>query len=383
MISNFPKVLVICESPFSLDNGFGVTLSNLFLGWPSDCLGLFYFSKAYKASHRKVAVQSHAHVPASPSRRHALPMLLGIRPEWRGCYSHAWLHTKLKGFKPDLVYSFICSESSMYFGGWIANRLSIPHVIHVGDDGLTMASCTTKYIQESSHCIAISDEMALEYQNRYGKYFNVIRNGASPEYFPIAIDTQNAHKKDLTICYLGRIYSWLHYDSLRLLGSAVELCQLQGVRWKVKLYGTVDEKDLCSSGILTANVSYEGQVGEAEGVALLRAADLLVVPLTYNDAELENYKLSFPTKLSQFLATGKPVLLLSSPTAASAKFCMRHNVGKLIGTPSLDEIIAYLKLLWYNPALGHRQGLHNIQICRELLDLEKIRYNFQKLLVEL
>jgi hypothetical protein len=376
----YPKVLVVCESPFSLDNGFGVTLTSFFQGWPSESLGIFYMSYTSKLNNRETAIQANAYVPARVEWRYALPMLLGNSPEWRGLYSNAWLHKQLKSYKPDLVYSFFHSESTMNFGAWIADRLHVPHIIHAADDGLTKAVDTIRNVQKSLHCIAISDEMANEYQKRYGRDFKVFRNGASSSFYPPPGNLNISRKKVLTIRYLGRLYSWLHYDSLRLLGCAIEECRQNDIHWKLELYGTADIPELYSSGILTSNVSYNGQVGQIEGINLLQTADLLTIPLTYDENTLNDYKFSFPTKLSEFLATGKPILLLSSPLTASSMFCKRHNVGKVIDTPSHSEVVSYLTDLWHNPSLGQEQGIKNISICRQFLDMELIRSEFHSLL---
>ena len=40
-----PNVLIISESPFCLDNGFGVTKLNLFQNWPSESLAILYTRK--------------------------------------------------------------------------------------------------------------------------------------------------------------------------------------------------------------------------------------------------------------------------------------------------------------------------------------------------
>ncbi|MEB3207655.1 MAG: glycosyltransferase [Synechococcus sp.] len=377
---DYPNVLVVSESPFSLDNGFGVTLNSFFDGWPSDRLGLFYMSDTIKLSNRKLAVQSNAHIPSNRGRRFALSMLIGEKPEWRSHYSRIWLHKHLKNFQPDLIYTFFHSDSTLHFGAWIADQLHIPHTIHAGDDSLGSDLKTINAIKNSRHCIAISDEMAIEYLRRYGRDFKVFRNGASSEYYPPSVNIQPPQNEIKTIRYLGRLYPWLHFDSLRLLDLAVDACRTHGIHWHVELYGSADLTELISSGILSSNISYKGSVGHKEGVDLLRTADLLVVPLTYDDAQVKSYKYSFPTKLSQFLATGRPVLILSDPATASALFCKRHGVGKLITTPAIDEIISYLTLLWDDSSTGNSQGVKNIRVCRKLLDLNAIRSAFQALL---
>ena len=125
-------------------------------------------------------------------------------------------------------------------------------------------------------------------------------------------------------------------------------------------------QELAGSGILNDNVLYKGQVSLDEGIDLLHSADLLVIPLTYDESQLKSYSFSFPTKLAEYLATGSPVLILSSPLASSAIFCNNHNVGHLIDNPSSGDIETYLANLWHNPVLGDDQGFRNKTLCRKL-----------------
>ena len=135
-LSRFPKVLIVSESPFSLDNGFGVTLTNFFEGWPSANLSVFYISSGYQLLNRDCIFQKHAEVPGNPRGYSLFPFILSLQPEFRSQYSAWWLHRKLNGFQPEVVYTFLHSDSTFRFGQWISEQLDIPHVMHVGDDGL-------------------------------------------------------------------------------------------------------------------------------------------------------------------------------------------------------------------------------------------------------
>ena len=72
----------------------------------------FFTNSEYEKNYTKDQC-IYAHVPQSPGRRYALPLVLGLNPEWRGRYSKKWLSRKLKSFQPDVIYSLIHSESTI------------------------------------------------------------------------------------------------------------------------------------------------------------------------------------------------------------------------------------------------------------------------------
>ncbi|MDE0821249.1 MAG: hypothetical protein OSA95_09015, partial [Opitutales bacterium] len=110
-----PKVLIVSEVPLGAPNGFGVTLKNLFTGWPREKIRYFYNSADYRKLTKANLDFRYAPVPNFPSRRQAIPMWLGITPEWRGKYSKIWLRRNLRGFMPDIVFSSVHSMATICF----------------------------------------------------------------------------------------------------------------------------------------------------------------------------------------------------------------------------------------------------------------------------
>ena len=376
---SYPKVLIVCESTLGLDNGFGVTLTNLFDGWPTECLAVFFVNN-YQPSSRSCYFQQYAKAISSPRRLSAIPFLLGIRPEWRTRYSGLWLRKSLRRYQPNLVYTFLHSASTLRFGHWIAQKLSIPHVIHVGDDGLDSQIATAKLVHAAVDHFAISEPMANEYRSRYGLEFSVFHNGASPDYFQETME-RCAPSSSRVIRYLGRLHSWLHFDSLKLLREAVENLAQKGDSWNVELYGSADLVDLDKSGVLGGSISYHGQVSRTEGIKLLNSSDLLILPLSYDLDLLTSYRYSFPTKLAEYLATGVPILVLSDPRAASAVYCQANSVAHLIDKPSVSEIVQYLQLLSRDLSSGLEQGRRNQFVARTKLNQQMITSIFRERLV--
>ena len=75
-----PNILIISEVPMGAPNGFGVTLKNLFTGWPRERIRYFYNRAQYRDLPKEGLDFRFAPIPSSPGRRYALPMWLGLTP---------------------------------------------------------------------------------------------------------------------------------------------------------------------------------------------------------------------------------------------------------------------------------------------------------------
>ena len=380
--NSIPAVLVLSEEPFGLDNGFGVTLHNLFAGWPDEKLYVFYAHQHSKSDHNsgRRTPQIHCPVNAHHGRRYALPMLLGIKPQWREHYSRLWLNLHLKRFKPDVIYILLHSESTLLFGEWIAKSLKIPFVVHVADAPTFRNSKTPHILRSAAVRYAISEPMAREYRSRYDASFNILRNPASIDYYRDVANPRpmrSPRDRRLTIRYLGRLHSWLHYESLRLLGQAVNECDQAGVAWTVELYGSADEADLRKAEVLNSQVVYCGTVSRETGIKILQEADLLVLPLTYQPETIAAYKYSFPTKLAEYLATGVPILVLADEAAASVSFCQEHSVAHCITSPDVHLIKQFLSSFWSEPHRIIEEAKRNPSVCKSHFGYESTTLMFQ------
>lgn len=378
-----PNILIVCESPFSLDNGFGVTLTSLFANWPGSHLGLFYVNKGYKLQPRSLSCLSYAPVPGPTRRFELLPFKLGIRPEWRGKYSSAWLQKALRSFIPVIVYTFAHSFSTLRFGHWISKNISVPHVIHVGDDCLRSTVEAIEIVHHASGHLAISNEMAIQYSKCFDRSFNIFHNGASHEYYPPKATGPLSDKPTRVIRYLGSIYSWLHYQSLFLVREAVSNCRKQNINWQIEVFGNTNNEELRTSGLLADSLTYGGSVSRLQGIDLLQQADLLILPLSYDPQIVSSYRLSFPTKLAEYMATGVPILLLSDSSTASVSFCRQHNVCHVIDQPCVSSIEEFLSDLWFNPQKYAKHAQRNQSICRLFLDQDSISARFTQYLCSL
>jgi glycosyltransferase involved in cell wall biosynthesis len=353
-METLPRTLVVSEAPFGLNNGFGVTLGTFFSGWTDDRLFMLYTREETKPSGARRERSAFADVPGHGGRRSLLPFLLGNRPAWRGRYSAQWLRRTLRGWRPDVVYTMVFSGGTLAYASWIARHFGVPLVAHVADDGLETETggartSVADLLTGADVRVSISEEMRQEYAARYGVDSHVLHNGASEELFaPAAVaDTRNG---EFVIRYLGSIVPGQHFGAIEDIAAAVRSLAGAGLKVRFEMWGGSWTRQHAESLADGRAVVYCGGIGQAEGFALLKTADLLVIPVSFDAASFAKNRLSLPTKLAECLASGTPTLVYGPAGAAPVEFCRRHRVGSFIDERSVDRLAAFIRRMVENRA---------------------------------
>jgi glycosyltransferase involved in cell wall biosynthesis len=373
-----PATLIVSESPFCLSNGFGVTLTTLFTGWPADRLRQIYTRTGAEPSRDVCPHIVYGDVPGHWGRRHAIALLLGRRPTWRGRYSLAWLKRALQGWQPELVYALIFSGETLAFAAWIARRFECPLIVHAADDGLERYKAGVSQdigglLAGAKGRIVISEEMRVDYEKRYDLEFDVLHNGADDLLFlpPAAAPDTGA----LTIRYLGSVVPIHHFHALEDIGAAVKLLNQKGIKARFELCGGDGKADALSL-VDHETVIYRGPVGKLEGHQLLRTAGLLVIPINFEPADFSFVRLSLPTKLPEYLASGTPTLVYGPAGAAPVEFCARHKVGSVLTERSVSKLAEFFESFWRNRERFRQNAIRDREFIRANFSARAVRKKF-------
>ena len=382
-METLPRTLVVSEAPFGLNNGFGVTLGTFFSGWTDDRLFMLYTREETNPSGHRRERSAFADVPGHGGRRSLLPFLLGNRPAWRGHYSSRWLRRTLRGWRPDVVYTMVFSGGTLAYASWIARHCGVPIVAHVADDGLETETggartSVADLLTGADVRVSISEEMRQEYARRYGVDSHVLHNGASEELFaPAAVaETRN---DEFVIRYLGSIVPGQHFGAIEDIAAAVRSLAGAGVKVRFEMWGGSWTKQHAETLVDGRAVVYCGGIGQAEGFALLKTADLLVIPVSFDAASFAKNRLSLPTKLAECLASGTPTLVYGPAGAAPVEFCRRHRVGSFIDERSVDSLAAFIRRMAENRADVRAAATPGREFVRQHYTAARARDTFRAL----
>ena len=443
--NRYPKILIF-GPPFNNFSGGGITLTNLFKGWPKDRIAvtstghvlfrvstevcnLYYllgsseqrwrfplnlFQRQFPSGLMSFENQEKPLKvkPVTQNRRHKLhprqflvdkifyPLI-----HWLGlfhCLSEIQLSEKFKKwiaeYDPDILYLQVSSREDILFSLKLCDYLPIPVVIHMMDDwpstisknGLFVNYWKTKIDKELRQLLdrmdlylSISNAMTSEYKKRYNKNFisfhNPIETGIWSKYCKTDFNLGNDHVR---ILYSGRI-------GIGITDSLVEIANVLDTinkTWgKVKLYIQSPSSDTEVRNRLqkSESIVLNPVVEYSELPYVFSQADILVISNDFNKEGVDFLKYSMPTKVTEYMVSGTPVLIYAPYETAVSRFFDENGCGCCVTEQDPEKLNSALKLMITDET--YRKSLSNkaVSLAKELFDANKVRNEFQNLLINL
>ncbi|MGW4498549.1 glycosyl transferase family 1 [Micromonospora sp. NPDC004336] len=409
---DYPRVLVVGAQPFNRSTNDGITLSNLFHGWPADrlaqvhtvdrarctdvCTSFYHFGlRNYPVDHglRRLlgaaggpvgsALASGGAMPASRGGRSRLMAQVRAVADLTPCRFPDDLGPWLRRHQPDLVYSFLGSVRVNRLAVRIARDLGIPLVPHFMDDwprtnygsgelfGLARVSLLRTLraaVRIAPRGMCISQPMAEEYQRRYGIPFGAFANCVDDAAFAAhpADDAARVPSEAIELVYVGG----LHLGRWQTLARLAEvLDRLAGDPPVPRLTIYAPERDLSQFREAFAgrrSVSLDRWLHSDEVPKVLHAADVLVHAESFAPAHRRYTRLSLSTKIPQYLAAGRPILGFGPAELASMRHIVEARAGVVVGMDEPEPLLRALRQLgdadlrsgWGRNGLDHARRHH-------------------------
>ena len=137
----------------------------------------------------------------------------------------------------------------------------------------------------------------------------------------------NSTRKSIRILYTGAIYG-AQSDAIKNLLKALELINEYDI--KLVVYTTVPQTILKLKGI-SGKVEIYGHLSSGEIRLAQQKADLLLLPLSFTSHyNKEVIMTASPGKMSDYLASGRPILVHAPENSFIAKFFSDHDCGLVI-----------------------------------------------------
>ena len=228
----------------------------------------------------------------------------------------------IKEFKPEVIYTVGESVATLRLAYQISIKLDIPIVIHFMDNWKNSIEwadnpllrhyqknlsryCKLCYTR-TNECIAISDRMAEAYEQETGVKHSVIMN---------SIDTQKFYCQQrnddgvIRFVYAGGLH--LGRDkALRNIGECIDrLCDKEKKVAEFSIYTSACNIDLFSKQFENlTNTRFHLAIPHEQICELYRNSDVLIHVESSELHSNEFFKYSISTKISEYLATGRPFL---------------------------------------------------------------------------
>ena len=430
MNAELPRLLVVTSNNFNLVTGGGITLTNLFRGWPSDrlanlhedrtsedfsvCRNFYHLTEEEIRWRRPFSLlrRQYGRMQEEGTPRGELAessALASAGREWlalikkgmgEGVPKYARLTDRLvtwvQDFQPTLLYAFLGSLEQMDLTRQLMQRFHIPLVIHMMDDWPAvlyrsgwLAPFVGPYVQrelkqvlaQSVARLAICEPMCREYEARYGHSFLSFQNALDFERWVPFSKTDWKAGSPFVVRYVGSIVPDGQKDSLGDLGRAVAQLAAEGIAIQLRIHAPRHESAyLCAYGLPSHVICIEGPPDPDSVPALLANSDLLVLPYNFDRRSTRYIKFSLPTKAPAYMMSGTPILVYAPRDAATAEYAACEGWGYVVSSPDGVHLLAALRTLVNDESLRRQLGSRAKSVAQARHDASKVRAAFWKVL---
>ena len=254
------------------------------------------------------------------------------------------LNNFLAECKPDVVYLPIYSSPYMCdIQQYIVDKLNVPVVGHISDDVYNMPPNSsgvaklyrnflqkkiTRLIKSCRYLDVFAQNMADEYSERFDIPCYLIGKGVTEEEInniPIYKYEKAGARK---IIYTGNI-SAERFSVLYMLGKAIDTHFKD--RAVIDIYTQTFLSEEMQKGFDELNsICLKGSVSSDEVRKIQRTADMLLHIEGFSEKSLFEVKMSFSTKIIDYMLTGVPILAVGPSQANSIMVLEKDNLATVV-----------------------------------------------------
>jgi glycosyltransferase involved in cell wall biosynthesis len=387
----YPKVLIVGQC-FDDNTGGGITLSNLFKGWPKERIAVaspkiisrnfmdqepisyqYYqigysenkktfpfnlFQMKYKSGTIKKDEDNNnlSNIPKST-------IILKIR---KFLLKHVFIYFRkyglyqyidslklskefekwIRSYKPEIIYTQLSTLALIRINKELSNKFKIPLIIHIMDDwpnsiaqkGIFSNFFLKKDIDlefrellsiATGH-FCISEFMCDEYKKRYAINFKFYHNCIDLDLWNKG-NEQSQRKEKFKILYAGRIGPGTS-TSLLKIALAIEDLIRDGIKISFEIQTNSKDHPIYDLLGKMSCIEFVERIHYHKLPEKFASVDLLVLPIDFDPENLMFIKYSMPTKVPEYMASGTPILVISPEETAISSFFKGKKFGFLINS---------------------------------------------------
>ena len=283
----------------------------------------------------------------------------------------------------ELIWCVVQGQTMIKLAEPVARNAGIPYVFQVWDppewwmlenkfDKFTTRSVMKAFgsaLHHSRCCLAASWAMAEDYSSRYDCRAIPVILGFSPDRI---VPKGQKQDEQFVIAFSGQIYAT---DEFNALLRALDLMNwnYHGKKIVVRLYGRYFHLFFSAR----SNLEVHGWMAQEDLLPELADADLLYCPYWFSEQYRLPTALSFPSKLSTYLKTARPVLIHAPEYASPRRYLVEHGAGYVCDTLDPEGIRQLLTYIMDLPEHTRNElGEHGYQTFLNTLTTEHMRQSF-------
>jgi glycosyltransferase involved in cell wall biosynthesis len=297
-------------------------------------------------------------------------------------------------YSPELVVSPLESIRVMNLSLAVSREFNIPVVPYFGDDWIStfyrdspalaiprlyLCSALRKVLRKTNSGMAASPAMAEEYRRRFKKPFSTfLRTVDVP---PQWVSSPVVYKKSgIIIVYAGRL-NCDRWRPLLEIAKALVMLRESGLQARLDVYSVAEDLvsyGSCMSGPPPVNIC--GSLAPREVFPKLVQAHILVHVESFDDTQQKYTRLSLSTKIPQYLAAGRPILMYGPKGISVTEYARSSGAAVVVDETDVAAIAKAIRALAMSDELRTRLGRAGWMLAKQRHDEKAVTSSLQEFL---
>jgi glycosyltransferase involved in cell wall biosynthesis len=223
--------------------------------------------------------------------------------------------------------------------------------------------------------MSISQEMSDEYKKRYNMDFVPFHNPIEVEKWFSFSRKEQSFQNTFRVLYTGRIGT-ANGKAIVKIAKAIRCLQKDGLDIVLEVfspdYNTFNAKKIQ----FLYNTAVYPPIPYSQIPRVLPTYNLLVLPLDFDKKGIRFAKLSQPTKASEYMISGTPILVFADNQMALTKYALKEKWAYVVSKNSIESLIYGIKDLYNNIKLRDQLSKKAIKIAMNKENAEIVREQF-------
>lgn len=392
--AKFPRCLVISTTRFETTSATGSALTHLFADWPKEKLAQIHHSQGpidtttcrhfYYIEERELAelatVDAHG--------RSSLPRHL-----------RSWIEE----IDPELVYFRTIDEPDGFrrIAAEIHHAFGIPVVTHTMDDWLnrlTVNASTEEQVDRAARAgadldevialaadnLVISEPMATAMGEAHDRPFQPFANSIDWSEWEGVERTRRASSDGVyRVRYAGGLAPDMNADSVTDIAYVCDILAREGRPVQFEMSSARWWEPMFDSEVAPHSPSarHVGFFDRPDYLQFLIDADLLVLPINFDETSLAYVRYSMSNKAPDYMAAGVPILAYGPLASATISYAAEFGWARLVSERSPDLLARTMRELIDEPEVGQAFVATADEVVRSRHDAGRNRQAFVETLI--
>lgn len=302
----------------------------------------------------------------------------------------------VQDFSPDIIYAQGYSLTFAWLPIMLQSCFGLPLCFQTGDDwprflyrnsmvSWVMRPIVDKAVRRllcaSSVRFSNGERMAREYLYRYGVAFEPVMMCDCLQRFREASPRRLVDEGCISIVYSGGLGHNRWMSLIDLAEATKELSDI-GPRIKITAFASSVPPEGAEALVSFPNMQVCPPPTHEDVPGILKGADMLFLPETFQPAEAERIRLSISTKAHLYMMSERPVLVYGSPVAGVVDYASRSGWGYVADRRDKLLLSAAIRRLITDADLQRGLIARSLEICAQNHDASVVRERFRMALLE-